>query len=568
MRVSSRGSLFVLFGLLGAPSLLAPRAAASDGGIQSGAAEVGAPLLEGMGSHRRPITTRVPAAQRYFDQGLTLAYGFNHAEAERSFLAAARLDPSCAMCSWGAALVLGPNINAAMKDADVPRAYAHLERALALAPGAAPREQALIQALAKRYTKEPVADRAPLDRAYADAMGEVARRFPDDVDILALHAEALMDLSPWKYWEGGAPRANTQEIIGTLERAMRLDPNHPGANHYYIHVMEASTTPERALDAANRLAHLVPGAGHLVHMPGHIYIRVGMYHEAALANERAILADNRYARHADPANFYLRMYRMHNPHFLWFATTLEGRSADALRAARLLVAMIGEGSASGWHGGHGGGGEVDVMTEHFLATPLYAMVRFGRWRDILREAAPPLDRPYSRGVYHYASAIAHSRLGDEAAALGHLANLGKYADLHALAESTVSGVNSPKAVLSVAYRVASGELAADRGDLEGAIRQLEMAVKLEDGLRYMEPADWHHPTRQILGAILLRAGKAAEAERVYREDLANLPENGYSLFGLAQALEGQGKAIEAAEVRRRFEVAFARADIRLEASRF
>ncbi|MDC0748138.1 hypothetical protein [Polyangium mundeleinium] len=565
MRISSRKALFVLFGLLGASSSLAPHAAWSDeaGAITSPPAPARAPLLEGMGSLHRPITTGVPAAQRYFNQGLTLAYAFNHAEAERSFLEAARLDPRCAMCFWGAALVLGPNINAPMSNDAVPRAYVHIQRARALASAThvTGPERELIEALALRYAPAPVADRSALDIAYAEAMKKVAGRFPDDVDILSLYAEALMDLSPWYYWERGLPRANTEEVMSALERAMKLAPNHPGANHFYIHVIESSPNPARALDAAVRLADLVPGAGHLVHMPSHIYVRLGRYHDAAVVNERAVAADDKYAPLADPSNMYLIMYRMHNVHFLWAAATLEGRSAEALRVARSIPRLLG-------HAAHGHGGTMTTMIEHFQITPLYALVRFGRWQEILHEEAPPEDRAYSRGVYHYARSIAYSRRGDAAAADRELAALEKIAAEPALTRTTVSVVNTPSSVLGVALAVARGELAADRGDLDTAIRELQFAVVLEDLLRYMDPSDWHHPTRQILGAVLLRARRAADAERVYREDLATLPENGFSLFGLAQALERQGKASEAAEVRRRFAIAFARADIRLEASRF
>ncbi|MDI1479839.1 hypothetical protein [Polyangium sp. y55x31] len=563
MRIPSRTALFVVFGLLGASSFLVARAAVSNGAGEVTNPSGAAPLLEGMGSLHFPITTSVPAAQRYFNQGMTLAYGFNHAEAERSFLEAARLDPGCAMCFWGAALVLGPNINAPMSDAAVPRAHAHIQRArtLAAATGITPRERELIEALAARYAPAPVADRSALDRAYAEAMKKVAALRPDDADVLALYAEALMDLSPWNYWERGKPRANTEEVMSALERAMKLAPKHPGANHYYIHVVEASPHPARGLEAAERLANLVPGAGHLVHMPSHIYLGVGRYEDAALANERAIAADDRYAPLADPSNMYLVMYRMHNVHFLWTALTLQGRSEEALRIARSIPMRLG-------HAAHGHGDPMATMIEHFLATPLYAMVRFGRWQEILRAEAPPKDHAYSRGVYHYARAIAFSRRGEVAAADRELAALAKDAADPSLLGTTVSGVNSPSAVLGIALAVARGELAADRGDLDTAIRELQFAVVLEDELRYMEPPDWHHPTRQILGAVLLRARKNAEAERVYREDLAKRPENGFSLFGLAQALERQGKTSEAAEVRRRFEIAFARADIKLTASRF
>ncbi|MDI1444491.1 hypothetical protein [Polyangium sp. 6x1] len=563
MRISSRKTLYVLFGLLGASSFLALRTAASDDARESKSAPAtaAAPLLEGMGSLHRPITTSVPAAQRYFDQGLTLAYAFNHAEAERSFLEAARLDPTCVMCFWGAALVLGPNINAPMSDDVVPRAYAHIQRARALATKTAVTrtECELVEALALRYAPAPVADRSALDLAYAGAMKKVAKRLPNDVDVLALYAESLMDLSPWNYWEHGMPRGNTEEITSALERAMKLDPNHPGANHYYIHVMEASPTPARALDVADRLADLVPGAGHLVHMPSHIYFRLGRYRDAALASERAIVVDDRYVPLADPSNMYLVMYRIHNWHFLWAAATLQGRSAEALRAARSIPGLLGD--AARHHSA------IATIIEHFQAAPLYAMVRFGRWQEILNEPAPPQERLYSRGVYHYARAIAYSRRGDAAAADREFAALETLAAEPSLLRATVSGVNSASAVLGVALAVARGELAADRGDLHTAIRELQFAVVLEDQLRYMEPPDWHHPTRQILGAVLLRAQRAADAERVYREDLEKLPENGFSLFGLAHALGLQGKEREAALVIGRFGIAFAGADIRLESSR-
>ena len=522
-----------------------------------------APLLEGLGSWSFPISTNVPLAQRYFNQGLMLAYGFNHAEAERSFLEAARLDPSCAICFWGAALVLGPNLNAKMRNANVPRAFSHLQHALALSAQANARERALIQALAIRYSPEPVADRSALDRAYANAMRGVVRQFPNDVDILALAAEAQMDLSPWNYWaDDGSPLSNTPEILATLERAMELEPMHPGSLHYYIHAVEASPNPERGLVAADRLATLVPGAGHLVHMPAHIYMRTGRYHDAAVANERAIVADDQYLPYADPSNPYLESYRLHNPHFLWAAATLEGRSEVALRAAR-MVAEMAEGSD---HSGHGGG--TDMSIEHFRVTPLLALIRFGRWQEILGEPEPPMSRTYSRAIWHHARAIAYSRLGDQSAAYVELCALEKLAEDPSFANTSLSGDNNMDAVLAVALQVTRGELAADRGDPESAIAHLQKAVVLEDKLRYMEPADWHHPTRQVLGAVLVRAGKFTEAERVYREDLVKLPENGYSLFGLALALEGQGRDSEAAEVRRRFDVAFAHADVTLRASRF
>lgn len=566
MFITSRKTIFVMLGALGAPIFSAAAATEHNGmtkpSCETKALPAKAPLLEGMGSWSRAISTRHSLAQRYFDQGLTLAYGFNHAEAERSFLEAAKLDPSCAICFWGAALVLGPNINAPMSTKLVPRAFAHLKRARDLAHAASPSERALIEALSARYSARVVADRTPLDRAYASAMREVARRFPDDPDILALAAEAQMDLSPWNYWaDDGSPREGTQEIIATLSRAMELAPKHPGANHYYIHIVEGSPNPERGLDAADRLANLVPGAGHLVHMPAHIYLRTGRYHAAAEANERAILADHAYLAFADPANPYLGMYRLHNPHFLWAAATLEGRSEVALRAARLVAEM----AHHVMHGEHAMG--METMFEHFAASPLFALVRFGKWQEILQESAPPEGQLYSRGVWHYARALAYSGLDKRGAALVELAALESIAREPSLVTASVSGVNSASAVLAIATEVTRGVLAANRGDVDTAITHLKGAILLEDKLRYMEPADWHYPVRQILGKVLVRHGRFVEAERVSREDLVKLPENGYSLFGLAEALRGQGKLVEAREVQRRFEVAFSRADLQLELMR-
>lgn len=519
-------------------------------------------LFEGMGSLHRPITTRSALAQRYFDQGLTLSYAFNHVEAERSFVEATRLDPSCAMCFWGAALVLGSHINAPITKIDEARALAHLERARALAASGTPIERALVGALSTRYSADPYADRASLDRAYAAAMRSLAALYPNDVDVLALAAEALMDVSPWNYWShDGRPLPHTPEILKLLERAMALDPQHPGANHFYIHAVEASPTPELGIAAADRLQNLVPAAGHLVHMPSHIYIRVGRYRDAALVNERAIVADERYAELTTPGPLYGGMYRLHNPHFLWTARALLGQKARALSAAELVSSM----AAERMHGAHGHSSE---MLENYLMTPLLARVRFGLWDEILKTPEPAAEQVYSRALWSYASAIAHARRGQEAEARAHLAELERLAATPRFREVTLSGVNPVGDVLAVAVEVTRGEVAAARGALALAIHHLEAAVRLEDALRYMEPSDWHHPTRQILGAMLLRAGRARDAERVYREDLAKLPENGWSLFGLARALEAQGRAKEAAEAKARFACAFRDADVTLEASSF
>jgi tetratricopeptide (TPR) repeat protein len=518
----------------------------------------GAPLFDNLGSHHRPISTQVPLAQRYFDQGLTLAYGFNHAEAARSFREAARLDPDCAICSWGLALVLGPNINAAMEAGAVPEAWQALAEARRRAPKASPIEQALIEALGRRYAPEPPADRSTLDAAYAAAMRELARRFPDDLDAATLFVEALMDTIPWNYWDReGRPYPATEEILATLESVVARDPDHPGALHYYIHAVEASPDPERGEAAADRLGGLVPGAGHLVHMPSHIYLRVGRYRDAAIANEKADAADDAYAAQCHAQGIYPLVYHSHNVHFLWAALAMEGRGAEAIRAALRVRQKAPPGSLR----------EAGMETLQFYwATPLFAYVRFGKWDEILGQPKPEEDLKFPVGVWHYARAIALTRKGRLAEAAGEVAALSALAQHGDLAELKVWGFNSFQALLQIARDVAAAELAAARGDVDQAVSHLRWAVLAEDRLIYQEPPDWHQPVRQVLGAVLLAAGRAGEAEAVFREDLSRHPENGWSLFGLARSLEAQGKA-EAAAVRQRFETAWAGADVALSSSR-
>jgi tetratricopeptide (TPR) repeat protein len=521
-----------------------------------------APLLGNLGPHHHRVTVATELAQRYFDEGLILAYGFNHAEAIRSFRDAATLDPQCAMCYWGVALALGPNINAPMEAGAVPAAYAALQQAAERAPRASPAEQDYIRALAARYAVEPVEDRSGLDRAYADAMRDLAHRYPDDLDAATLFAEALMDLSPWTYWtKDGQPTDSTPEIVATLESVLARDPEHPGANHFYVHAVEASPAPERALPSAGRLERLVPGAGHLVHMPAHTYWRVGRYADAARVNEHAIHVDEAAFEAVAPdrgtASYYGLAYYPHNVHFLFAAAQMQGRSAVALEAARKLAAVV---PAEGYRDHPG--------LEEFRPMPLFALVRFGRWEAILQEPPPGPEYAYSTGVWHWARGLAYVRQGrldlaaEESAALAAAAQAPEAQDL-----ALWSSFAPAPTVLELAGHVLAGELAGARHQPDEQLAELEAAAGLQDDLPYTEPP-WSFPIRHYLGAALLAAGRPAEAEAVYREDLRQHPDNGWSLFGLAESLRAQGDAPAAADAQRRFEAVWRDADVALSASRY
>jgi len=515
------------------------------------------PLFDGLGKHTRKIATRSEQAQRYFDQGLNLYYGFNLEEATRAFQEAARLDPDAIMAWWGIALAAGPNYNSPIDEARNLRAIEATQTALALAPKASESERAFVEALAVRYSSDPERDRAALDRAFADAMQKLAERYPDDLDARTIYAESLMNLRPWDLWSNdGEPRPGTLEIVSVLEGVLAKDPDHPGANHLYVHAVEASSEPAKGLAAADRLTKLVPAAGHLVHMPAHIYMRTGRYAQAAEANVRAIAADRAYFELSEPSFEYRAMYYPHNIDFLWSAASMEGRSAESLRAAREMAAstppdMVRE--------------MVDM--EPGLVAPLFVLVRFGRWNEVLAEPAPPDDLPFATGSWQFARGIAHVRKGELEKADAELEALRKTIAATP-PERTVQIVNKARDVLDVESAVLAGELAAARGEHGAAVAELEKAVTLQDRLRYMEPPPFFYPVRQSLGAVLLSAGKPAEAEAVYRKDLQMNPENGWSLHGLAQSLRAQGRTSEADEVQQRFVQAWSRADVQLAASRF
>ena len=518
-------------------------------------AVVGRPLIAGLGDHTMPITTRSPLAQKYFDQGLRLAYAFNHPEAVRAFEAAGKADPDCAMCAWGVALALGPNINALMEPNAVAPAVAAVESAQARAAKATPREQAYIAAVAARYSAAEDADRAALDRAYADQMRALAARYPDDLDAQTLTAEAVMDLSPWDYWtKDGEPKATTAEIVELLEGVLQRDPNHPGANHYYIHAVVASRDPGRALLSAKRLETLATSAGHLVHMSAHTYMRVGHYADASLANERGAKADEEYMSWCRSGGIYPAVYYPHNLHFLWASQTMEGRSAAAIETARKLHALLPPQAV------------VDLPpAEEQVPVAYYALVRFGKFDEMLAEPAPEASQRYANGMWHYARGMAFSGKGQLDDARTELMSL----DAAAAEPKTLAlqfQAASATQLLELASRVLAAEISARDGQYAAALAALETAKGLEYALNYTEPPPWYFPVRQIEGSTLLSMNEPARAEVVFREDLVIYPENGWALFGLAESLRAQGKP--AADEQKRFEAAWTAADVKLERPRF
>ena len=508
------------------------------------------PLYTNLGSHHKLITTRVPATQQYFDQGLRLVYGFNHAEAIRSFTRAAELDPTCTMCYWGIALAYGPHVNAPMDSASGVAAYAAVQKALSLKSHATAPERAYIEALAQRYDADPPADRVRLDKSYSRAMGKVAKTYPKDLDAATLYAESLMDLRPWNYWRpDGTPYPGTKEIVRQLERVLAQNPNHPGACHYYIHAVEA-VNPKAAVPCAERLARLMPGEGHMVHMPAHIFIRVGRWNDAVQANQHAIHSDEEFIEGQHPTGVYPLAYYPHNIHFLAFASTMAGRSAQAIEAAKTLTSKVSLDAAR----------EVGMLQE---IVPYHALTltTFGKWDQVLAQPLPPEDVRFSYAMAYYAHGVAHAAKGEWAEAQAALDQV------TAIEASTPDGAEG-KTALSIAVHALSGEIASRRGDLDAGINHFREAAKIEDRGLYFEPPKWYYPIRHSLGAALVKAGQHVEAEKVYREDLRRFPENGWSLFGLAQALRAQGKKNEAAAAEARFSRAWASTDVTLTASRF
>ena len=524
---------------------------------------VGATLLDGLGDYRFAVSSRHADVQRWFDQGLMLTYGFNHDAAERSFLKAAELDPQCAMCWWGAALVLGPHVNAGMDPANNGKAWQRLQKAKSLAAQASERERGFIQALEARFAENPPADRRALDEAYAAAMGAFVARSPDDLDAATLHAEALMNLQPWDYYDADAqPKGNTAAIVATLESVIARNPDHPGALHLYVHAVEASADPQRGVAAADRLRTLIPGSGHLVHMPAHINARVGRWHDAVIANQRAIEADDAYlaACRSNVSGVYPLGYVPHNHHFLWFAASMEGASAVAKAAAAHTAERTNLPDLMRQAGYEG--------LQHYWMTPWFDRVRFGRWDEIAALPNPAPDLAYVSAIWHYAQGMAAVRQQRIDAAQEHLRALAPLAADPQM-EKMMMWDRYPLAhAARIAERTLGAEIALAQKDSTTAIAALREAVAIEDRIPYDEPPGWHAPTRHALGAALLASGNAVEAVAVYREELRRNPGNGWSLHGLAQSLELQKRGNEALQAHNELEQAWRHADVKLATSHF
>jgi tetratricopeptide (TPR) repeat protein len=516
-------------------------------------------LMDGLSDHQHPVSTSNPEAQKFFNQGMRLIYAFNHDEAERAFRRAAELDPKMAMAWWGVAFAVGPNYNLPVDAAREKIAYDAVQKALALSAGGPEPERAYIEALAKRYSSDPNPNYPQLARDFVDAMRQLSQRYPDDLDAATLFAESLMNLRPWELWnKDGTPAPGTTEIVAVLESVMRRDPRHLGANHYYIHAVEASTSPDRALPAADRLGALAPAAGHLVHMPAHIYIRTGDYQATRLRNIDAARADETYLKTAPPnisGGIYALMYYSHNLHFIAAAAGMEGRYAEARSAADRLAAHIAPHAPA----------MPDV--ESFMSAPLVAELRFHRWNEVLKMPEPPAAWKITRMLWGYGRGMAF-------ASTGKIADAERELQAVTEAERTTPPEmifvapfnNKTKNILRIARDVLAARIAAAKGDNASALKLLRAAAAVEDSLNYGEPPDWYFPVREALGGLLLRTGEAKQAEQVFREDLERNRRNPRSLFGLAESLKAQDKSYDAELVRRRFQAEWKNADTELKVS--
>jgi tetratricopeptide (TPR) repeat protein len=514
------------------------------------------PLFDGLGDLHHPVTTTSKQAQQYFDQGMRLVFGFNHKEAIRSFRSAAHLDPQCAMTYWGIAYAYGPHVNKPMDGSDTTNAWAALQLAVAAKAGATQKEQAYITALEKRYQAEHQDDRLALDQAFAAAMRDVARQYPDDLDAQVMFAESLMNTMPWDYWtRDRTPKPETEEILAALRLVIARNPDHAGANHFYIHTVEAGPSPEMGLPAADRLRDTIASAGHLVHMPSHIYMRVGQYADAVTANERAVKSDRDYIRACRALGFYPGVYYPHNIHFLWWAQLFEGRSKDAVRTAEQAAAYALDNYC---------GPSKAFEAPRLRHLPWLTMARFGRWDEVLAVSRPPNTNDFlvDRALWHFGRGLAFAANKDVAAAER------EHQALEAIVSSAeAKAVNSPvfpaTDMMTVSSLWLAGKVAGAKSDTRAMVKYLERAVAAEDAIPYMEPSFWPVPVRPTLGAALLEAGDPTAAEAVFREDLRRWPRHAWSLFGLEQSLRQQGKIQSADLVQREFNAAWKRADVTL-----
>jgi tetratricopeptide (TPR) repeat protein len=513
-----------------------------------------AELLDGLGNHVHPIATRSAEAQRFFNQGITLIFGFNHDEAARLFARAAELDPQSPMPHWGIALALGPNYNLPPMPDREAKAWQAIEKAVELSRHSPADERAYVEALLKRYSKDPAEDRKRLGVAYKDAMKQVSLAYPDDLDAATLYAESLMNLRPWALWTaGGEPAEDTLEILRILESVLRRDPNHPGANHYYIHAVEASKNPERALPSAMRLGSIVPAAGHLVHMPSHIYLRVGDFETSADVNKTASEVDRRYIeRSGETKGFYSVMYYSHNLHFVSYVRMMQGNFAESLDYARKLRNNVD--------------GAVDAMPmlASYAAFEWLILTRFNKWNEMLAQPEPKVKNGFVNAMYRYSRALAFAGLGRINEAQVERDRMVEIAGTVPADEALMN--NSARAVLEIGVLEVEAKLARAMNDASAEIEHLKRAIALQDKLNYMEPPEWHYPIREALGGALLRSGKAAEAETVFREDLEKNPRNGRSLFGLLEALKMQGKSVGVEWVKKEFAEAWMYAPVALKIS--
>jgi tetratricopeptide (TPR) repeat protein len=509
-------------------------------------------LLPGLGEHHHPVSTANAEAQKFFDQGLILVYGFNHDEAARSFRRAAELDPQMAMAYWGIALAAGPNYNSTTMDAVRQKtAYEAVQKALSLSAKSPEHERAYIEAMAKRISNDSQADQAKLSLAYKEAMAALMRRYPDDLEAATLYADSAMILNAWKLWSlDGKPAPGTEEIVSVLETVLRRNPNHIGANHLYVHAVEASTQPDRALPSADRLGALSPAAGHLVHMPAHIYQRIGDYEASARSNDLAAKADRAHIEANGAQGIYSAAYYSHNLHFLAAAYSMQGRFADARNAVEQLESNVRprlEGMG---------------FLEDFMPTKTLLLVRFRRWDDILKSPEPPKTMTYTRALWHWGRALAYAGTGKMESAETERKVFD--AAVKAMPAEARFGINSAHDVMKIAEHILGARIAGARGDRRLAVELLRKAVETEDSLGYNEPPDWYYPpSRESLGGALMLNGEHAEAEKVFRADLEKNRRNGRSLFGLMESLKAQGKSYDAALVRREFERAWKNADTQL-----